>query len=538
MHEYIPELKEQYRKGELTRREFVRGATLLGLSFAAASALVDTPLAPGVRRAAAQPKRGGVLRFATRVQKMKDPAAFDWVSMSNVARQITEYLTLTDRDNITHPYLLERWEPSRDLKTWTLRVRRGVQFQMGQKRRELDAADVVWNLKRWLAKETGSSMRGLLSYLQPEGIEEVNSQTVRLHLTTRQMAVPEHLFHYPAQILPREWGGDYLKEPWGTGAFVLDKYVVAEQAVVKRRADYWQGGKPYLDEIRFLDLGEEMSAHATALASKQVDLVEVLDISQLDLAERMPHAQVLEIKTAQTGVIRMRADKKPFDDVRVRNAVKLCQDHQKLLELAHRGRGAEGADHHVAPTHPAYSPEPTPKQDIAKAKALLAQAGYPNGLDVEMDLKPSPNFELLAMQAYREMAAQAGIRIKLNVVPSARYWEIWTQTTFGFTGWTHRPLDTMTLSLGYRCRDGKPVAWNETHWCDPTFEQMIDEAEGLLDHNERRKVMAKIQVYQRENGTIGTPFWRSFFQAADKRLQGYRVHPTAYLLVNDAYFES
>ena len=132
-------------------------------------------------------------------------------------------------------------------------------------------------------------------------------------------------------------------------------------------------------------------AHVAALASKQVDLVtRPRRVSPLDVVERIGHAKVLEVKTAQNGVIRMRADKKPFDDVRVRNAIKLCQDHAKLLEIALRGRGVEGADHHVAPVHPAYSPEPVPKQDIAKAKALLAQAGYPNGLDLEMDLKKQP----------------------------------------------------------------------------------------------------------------------------------------------------
>jgi peptide/nickel transport system substrate-binding protein len=142
------------------------------------------------------------------------------------------------------------------------------------------------------------------------------------------------------------------------------------------------------------------------------------------------------------------------------------------------------------------------------------------------------------MQAYKEMAAQAGIRVKLNVLPSAKFWEIWDKTTLGFTTWTHRPLDTMVLSLAYRCRDGKPVPWNETQWCDPTFEKMIDEAEGVLDHKERKKLMAKIQVYQRENGTIGLPLWRSVFEGADKRLKGYRAHPTSYLLINDAYLES
>lgn len=537
MHPYIPELQEEYRKGEISRREFLRTATLLGMSAAAASALVGGVGLPA-RTAHAQ-KRGGVLRVAMRIQKLKDPAIYDWVPMSNVGRQIAEYLTVTDHDNITQPHLLERWEPSADLKTWTLYLRKGIQFQLGgTKRREFTAEDVVWNLKRWLAKETGSSIRGLMSYLSPEGVEQVDRHTVRLHLTIPQMAVPEHLFHYPALILPREYGGDFPKEPWGTGPFTLERYVVGEQAVVRRRADYWQPGKPYLDEVRFIDLGEEEAVNVAALASQQVDLLYELGIATLDAAERLPHARVLEAKTAQTAVIRMRSDTKPFDDVRVRNAVKLCQDHARLLEIAHRGRGLEGADHHVSPVHPAYAPEPTPKQDIARARALLAQAGYPNGIDVEMDLKKAPAWEAICMQAFKEMAAQAGIRIKLNVLPSPQYWEIWTKTTFGFTTWTHRPLDTMVLSLAYRCREGKPVPWNETRWCDPTFDRMLDEAEGILDHKERRKVMAKIQPYLREHGPIGLPLWRSVFQAGDKRIKGYRVHPTFYTLLNDTWLDT
>jgi peptide/nickel transport system substrate-binding protein len=536
MHEYVPELREQYRKGETTRREFMRTATLLGMSVAAAGSLIgEVPL---VGRVAQAQRRGGVVRVATRVQKMKDPATFDWTPMSNVARCMSEYLTMTDSDNITRPHLLEKWEASNDLKTWTLRLKKGIQLQMGQKRRELDAADVVWNIKRWLAKETGSSMRGLLSYLSPEGVEEVDRYTVKLNLNIAQMGVPEHFFHYPAHVLPREWGGDYLKEPWGTGPFVLDRYVVAEQAVLKRRPDYWQSGKPYLDEVRFLDLGEEESAHVAALASRQVDLVSEVGVSILDVVERISHAQILEITTAQTGCIKMKCDVKPFDDERVRNAIKLTQDHAKLLEIAHRGRGAPGADHHVAPVHPAYSPEPTPKQDIAKAKALLAQAGHPNGIDLELDLKKAPAWEPACMQAFKEMAAQAGIRIKLNIMPSAQYWDTWTKTPFGFTGWTHRPLDTMVLSLAYRCRDGKPVPWNETAWCDPTFEKMLDEAEGILDHSQRRKVMARIQVYQREHGSVGIPFWRAVFQGADKKLKGYKVHPNLYQQLTDAWMEA
>ena len=82
------------------------------------------------------------------------------------------------------------------------------------------------------------------------------------------------------------------------------------------------------------------------------------------------------------------------------------------------------------------------------------------------------------------------------------------------------------------------MPWNETQWCDATFEKMIDEAEGILDPKERKKLMAKIQVYQRENGTIGVPFWRSVFEGRTSALKGYRAHPTSYLLITEASLDA
>jgi peptide/nickel transport system substrate-binding protein len=132
-HPYVPELKELYRGGKISRREFLRNATLLGMSAAAAGTFVTgcaqpTPEAteepteepaatepPAEEEPAGGPQRGGSLRVASQVQKVTHPAQFSWVSPSNQLRQVAEYLTLTDGDNVTHPWLLESWEASDDL---------------------------------------------------------------------------------------------------------------------------------------------------------------------------------------------------------------------------------------------------------------------------------------------------------------------------------------------------------------------------------------------------------------------------------------
>jgi peptide/nickel transport system substrate-binding protein len=124
-HPYIPELIEELRRKRVDRREFLRTSTLLGLSAASAYAIADRITGqPLTRTAHAQAGKGGVLKIGTRVQEMTDPSTFDWTPKANVARMMVEYLVMTGPDNVTRPYLAERWQASPDLKTWTFFRRR------------------------------------------------------------------------------------------------------------------------------------------------------------------------------------------------------------------------------------------------------------------------------------------------------------------------------------------------------------------------------------------------------------------------------
>jgi peptide/nickel transport system substrate-binding protein len=160
-HPSIPILKRQLAEGQIDRREFLRYATLLGLSapaaYAAVRAITGERLV-GEARAQAMPK-GGTLRIGMRVQDVKDPHTFSWVQRSNTVRQVCDYLTVTGTDNVTRPALCEKWEASPDLKTWTLRLRKTVKWHNG---RQFTADDAVWNIKRVLDPKTGSSVLGLM----------------------------------------------------------------------------------------------------------------------------------------------------------------------------------------------------------------------------------------------------------------------------------------------------------------------------------------------------------------------------------------
>ncbi len=545
-HSYIPTLKRQLAEGKIDRREFLRTATLLGLSASAAYAFVGKVTGESfVAPAKAAMPMGGTLRIGMRVIELKNPHTYSWVFDSNITRQVCEYLTKTGQDNVTRPYLLERWEASDDLKTWTLYIRKGIKWHNG---RDFTADDVIWNIKHVLDAETGSSVLGLmkgymLNEVEKDGkkttelwdanaIERVDSHTVRLNAKMPQLAVPEHLFHYPFLMIDPEEKGIFGPGSNGTGPFDLVSVEVGKKAVVKARKDYWGDG-PYVDSIEFLDLGDDPSANLAAIASKQVHGLYAAGVLQIDTLKKLPHVKLYEVPTAQTGVARMKPIG-PFADPRVRKAMRLATDTRKVLQIAYRNLGVPAEHHHVAPIHPEYCKLPFMERDIPAAKKLLAEAGYPDGFETEIVCKKDPAWELIAVQALVEQWKDAGVRAKISVKPSAQYWETWDKVPFGFTSWTHRPLGVMVLGLAYR----SGVPWNESSYSNPEFDRLLTKAEGILDVDKRREIMCQLETIMQEDGPIVQPLWRSVFTAYDKRVKGFKMHPTSYIFGNELALES
>ncbi len=560
-HPYIPELKDLYQKGRITRREFLRNAVLLGMTFGAATAFVtscaqptptpaptatpvpEEPTTPPEPTATPKPKGpayGGTLTIATRVQRVDHPARFSWIEAANAWRQVAEYLTYTDYDNITHPWLLEKWEANEDVTEWTLYLRKGIKFNDGS---ELTADDVVFNFEQWFDDEVGSSMKGLLgAYMSMESVEKVDDYTIKLHLDAAQIGVPEHLFHYPALIMPKTFEGDLTKQPIGTGPFLLEDYVETERATFVRREDYWKKAEngdqlPYLDKIVYLDLGEEEAARIAALQGGQVDNIFNPSPEIWQATKDLDGITMYSTPTAQTFLVRMRVDVEPWSDNRVRTALKKCINRQKALDLAYFGEGVLAHDTHVSPVHPAYCEKPIPEYDPEGAKALLAEAGYPDGIEAELATQEARAEPALA-QALKETAAAGGFNITLNIMPSAQYWDVWTEVPLGITIWAHRSLGTMVLPLAYTAdENGEPGAWNETRWVDEEFSKLLKEAESTLDVEERREIMCKLEDIQMERGSVGIAFWTNVWNGVNSKFQNIAAHPTNYDILHNVWYD-
>jgi len=544
IHPAVKDFKTDMEKGKMTRREFVRYSTLLGVSAFTATQMAGLAF-PG-KIIGSTIKKGGVIRIAAPVQKVTHPAQFSWISGTNMLRQVVEYLTYTDANNVTHPYLLKNWEASDDLKTWTLNLRQGIKFNNGD---DFTADDIIFTFGQWLDESVGSSMKGMIGgYIDANGIEKVSPHQVKLHLKTAEIAVPEHLFHYPAMLLNHKtFEGDLLKAPHGTGPYLLEEYVEGERCILKRREDYWKkddaGNRlPYLDRVEFLDMGTEMPAMIAAVKSGDIDMIDFSDIGGAEAYLALKDDNRVNIypsTTNQTRILRMRVDMKPWSDNRVRQALKLCQNREKILGLAYFGEGLLGQDMHVSPKHPEYCPIDTPKYDPATAKKLLAEAGYPKGIDVNLAVGSGWQEIVRYAEILKEDAKPAGFRINIQTMPNSQYWEKWTEVDLGITTWAHRPLGTMVLNLAYTAdAEGKPAAWNESRWTDEEFSKLLTQANGTLDIEKRRKLFCKLEKIQQERGSIANAFWINVWTIAAKKLQNVKSHPSLYLKLDDVWVDA
>jgi len=540
VHPGVEQMQKALADGKCSRREFLRTVTLLGVSATAAYGMAGLP--DFISSAHAAQKKGGVLKFGMNVQEMADPSTYSWTQKSIIARHIIEYLVETGPDNITRPYLAESWEASDDLKTWTFHLRKGIKWSNGD---DFNADDVVFTFTRWLDPKTGSSNLGLFNAMLEEtgekdskgkaikrmtknAVQKVDAHTVQLNLNTPVLSIPENLYNYPTGIVHRNFekeGGDLSKNPVGTGPYTLTKFKVGEIAVLKKRKEPYWGGEVFLDEIRFIDLGDDPGAYLAAIASQQVDAIYQLDLTTLEAAKNIPGIKVVSIPSTQTGVIRMKVNKKPFTDIRVRKAVQKTCDAQRQLDIAHRGLGIVAEHHHVAKIHPEYFALPPFEQDIEGAKKLLAEAGYAKGLELSCNVGNTDGvWEQDSVAVLKEDAAKAGINIKINKMPTAQYWDNWTKAPLSLTSWTHRPLAVMVLGLAYR----SGVPWNESSYANPEWDAALTEAESELDVESRRAKMEKVEKILQDDAVLVQPFFRSVFTAARENVVGFEMHPTRY----------
>ena len=285
---------------------------------------------------------------------------------------------------------------------------------------------------------------------------------------------------------------------------MVQSYSPGDRMVLTANPHFFEAGKPGVAKLVFIFFSDQTS-EVSALRGGQIDLVPGMPTS-LYLA--LQHAKGIDtVKVATNGfnVLRLRTDEKPGNDPRVVEALKLAIDRKAITDAATQGLGVVGNDTPIGPLYKKYYDpnDRPPETDPAKAKALLKQAGYPNGLKLDLYVPNTGDRPDMAV-VVKQQLGKAGFDIHVQVVPTSVYYgdNKWLEVPFGITGWGSRPYPQFYLNVMLECG----AKWNESHYCNKQFDALAKQAGETLDTRTRVQDYDKIQQILAQSGPIVIPY--------------------------------
>jgi len=410
------------------------------------------------------------------------------------------------------PDLAVSWSASDDAKEWTFKLRQGVKFHDGT---PFSAADVVYSLMRIKSQKIASPLRSVLGIIQ--NAEAVDDSTVKVTLASSDADFPILLMDYRARILSsrgHEGKLDELNETGiGTGPFKLVKLDAAGTTIVEAFPGYWEG-RPKLDRIEIIAIPSS-DAQVQALLAGQIDYLDSVQYAKLPLFKQ-PDFTVQSVPTGDWSGLVMRSDMAPFNDVRVRRALRLLVDRKAMRQLL---AGADGGT--ITCDHPIWTGDPYRTDidcpaDLATAKKLLADAGHPDGLQVDLYTSDVAAFGTQMAEIYQQQAAAIGVKVNIKVVPADGYWtNVWMKVPFFFTDWAQRPADQV-LNEVFR----SSASWNESGFDHPFFDWLLDSARKEMNLQRREQLYALAQRMLYEEGGTMIPFSKNNFRVLGAKVSG------------------
>ncbi|WP_088343065.1 MULTISPECIES: ABC transporter substrate-binding protein [Rhodomicrobium] len=514
--------------GRISRREFLRHGSLLGLSLpllGRVAAATGFGVMPGLAYAAGA--AGATIRIGNSIPS----AAIDPVTVADAGgllmlQQVGEFLCLDGPDLVLRPMLAESWNPNADGTVWTFKLRKGVKFHGGG---EMKADDVVASIDR-LADPANSSnaLSVFKGTLQKGGARKVDDYTVAFHLDSPSGNFPYLVSsdNYNAIIIPAAYAGDFEKTFNGTGPFKLEKYTPKVGASFVRNEDYWgEKALPARTEFTFF---ADLQPQILALQGRQIDIINQLPALAGVALLNDPNIEIMSLKSVAHQQVHMRCDMDPFTDARVRRAVALSLDRNKLAKGLMKGRAVVGNDSPFAAAYPSADKTVAQRErNIAEAKQLMEAAGLGKGAKAKLTTErylEIPEYAVLIQNAVKEI----GIELELSILDQSTYYgdavfgkSNWLDSMMGITDYGHRGVPNVYLSAPLMSEG----SWNASHFKNASYDGLAKSYIAALDLESQKQSAGKIQRLLLDETPVIFGYFFDFLTAAAKGVTG--VQPTA-----------
>ena len=527
-------------------------ALLLVLALACGSSATSTTAAPAAAEVAqvaeatavpevamveGGPKYGGTMTVAMVADHVTlDPPLTTAVVDIAITQNTYDNLLMIQPDSSVKPELATSWEANDDLSSYTFHLRKGVKFHNGK---DFKAEDVLFSFERLLDPEIDSPARPTYSSVI-EDIVAVDDYTVRFDLQSPNAFFPDSLSIYQARIVASNVEIERLHlETFGTGPFKLLENLFGQRTTMVRNDDYWEEGKPYLDEIVILNIPEP-ATRVEALKSGDVDVVYRMEVqSALGLVGN-PDVVALELASPGNRGLDMDNTVAPFDNVLVRKAIQAAADRDAIHQAAFLGKGAVAYDHPFPENDPLHNFDARPPEyNIELAKDLLAQAGYPDGIDLTLYTSTvSPGLVEIAV-AFKESAEPAGIRVDVVRKPEDGYWDVvWGVEPFTVVSWFGRANVDQSLSIQYHSEGSWMVSrYDPTKLgASPNSDELIERARGEK-FEQQKETYAQLQALLIEEVPRLNLVYVPIIWGARSDVRGITPHPLGWGLYQDGWFD-
>jgi peptide/nickel transport system substrate-binding protein len=538
---------DEYAAGKISRREFVRRGTVIGMSlplvsFIAAACGGGTSTGTSAGQTGAKAKAGGTIRAGTTPPATKlNPLLVQDQGGLSVLSQSGEYLTFSDSKLNLVPVLAESWEPNEDATVWTFKIRQGVKFQDGT---PMAAKDVVGTFDRLSDPKTGgNALSALGGVLEPGGAKAVDDATVEFTLKAANGNFPYLVSsdNYNAIILPAEFDPDSWESTFlGTGPWKLKKYTPKVGVTYTKNPDYWNPSQPLADALELKFFADEQAA-VLAIQGGQTDAQLQFSVSGGQSLLNNPDVNVIETRSSAHRQVHMRTDMEPFTDKRVRQAMALLLDRKAIVDGLFEGKADIGNDHPFAPVFPSADTSVEQREkDVEQAKQLLADAGKSDGFSVKLETWRGfemPDYAVLIQNAAKEV----GVTIELSITDAASYYgdgtygnSRWLDSVMGITEYGHRGVPNVFLDAPLKSTG----TWNSAHFKNDTYDKLATDYVAAVDIDSQKKTAGEIEQLLLDETPIIFSYFYYFLTATRKNFTGVEPSAMGHLNLTQAGFVS